>query len=146
VTALLPGELPLRFTVTPGGVIVRCLCGRSRSVPSQPALLAIVAHAKTCQPGAARAAGLCPPLAGELPVRVTATPVLACLCGTEAAVIRQGITQDFTIRLRGSGRAMPRVYADLSPAAALDRLAVHTATCALAVAYNQRLLATGGAL
>jgi hypothetical protein len=145
MTALLPGELPLRFTVTPGGVIARCLCGRARTVPSAPALLAIVAHAKTCRPGADRANGLCPPLAGELPVRVTRTPVLACLCGAEATVIRDGVAQDFTLRLRSSGASMPRVFADLVPAAALDSLAGHTARCALAVAYTERLLATAGA-
>lgn len=66
-----------------------------------------------------------------LPVVVIDHPqglILACLCGAEGALIRKGLANDTMTGLRGSGEAMPRLRADVTPAGLL-RIILHAQRC-----------------
>jgi hypothetical protein len=69
-----------------------------------------------------------------LPLRIIdqpGGPVIRCLCGAEAAVIRAGLSNSTMTGLRGSGPALSHAGPDLTPAAVM-RMVLHAKGCARA--------------
>ena len=72
-----------------------------------------------------------PASSGELPLRIIdqpGGPVIRCLCGAEASVIRKSTANNSMIGLRASGPSRPLLGPDLSPAAVLMMVA-HAQAC-----------------
>jgi hypothetical protein len=68
----------------------------------------------------------------ELPLRVIEQPgvgiILACLCGAESAVIRNGLANSTMVGLRSSGSARAHASGDLTTAGIL-RMVLHARGC-----------------
>ena len=68
---------------------------------------------------------------GELPLRILyqpGGPVIVCLCGREASVVRRGTVNESMTGLRSSGSARTLLGPDVSPAAVLMMIA-HARAC-----------------